>query len=206
MANAAPRRTHQSPPHHEAAQCEAPSFHQEPANAVRPDPCIRRLRVAKRKPISIAAALVMDTVTLPVTVCDVSVSGLGITGQAGLVPGSDVALDLPDRRRLYGVLKWANGARAGIELQQSLDPGDPVFGPLEASRVTTQQRGTAENTTNYFGVLWSDVREQVSSILQRVALSDRDIAYCLLVLHWESGMTDDAMSFKTPNPLGKTGD
>lgn len=91
---------------------------------------VRKLRVWKRREVSIPALIGVGEVSLPVTISDVSVMGVGFRGQTGFADWTAVELRLPDGRRIAGTLIWAHNGRGGIELSGPLPVNDPLFGRL----------------------------------------------------------------------------
>lgn len=117
---------------------------------------VRKLRVWKRREVSVAAHVVSGQSSLPITISDVSVMGVGFRGQTGLADWTAIEVRLPDGRSLPGTLVWAHNGRGGIELETPLEADDPLFGQFDdAPRARLQYQGMKADTE---GVSFSMIR------------------------------------------------
>jgi len=68
-----------------------------------------------------------DGTSTPVTIRDLSASGIGLEVPEGAKPGDRLTLRLPSGREISGTVAWAGGQRAGIKLDRRLPDDDPLF-------------------------------------------------------------------------------
>lgn len=117
---------------------------------------VRKLRVWKRREVSVSAHVVSGNSSLPITISDVSVMGVGFRGQTGLADWTAIEVRLPDGRSLPGTLVWSHNGRGGIELETPLEADDPLFGQLDdGPRKRIQYQGMKADTE---GVSFSMIR------------------------------------------------
>ncbi len=62
------------------------------------------------------------------TALDISTTGIGIACFGSFRRGDHVTMRVPDGRVLQGVIAWRHLRRAGIKLDQPLEPSDPLLG------------------------------------------------------------------------------
>ena len=86
-------------------------------------------RRAGRRIVNLAATLVAAGRTVPVTVRDISASGLGLEGDCKLEEGTEVSVRLAGNRQLAGRIAWCSDRRIGLELAERLDVRDPLLAP-----------------------------------------------------------------------------
>jgi CheY-like chemotaxis protein len=88
---------------------------------------VRKLRQAKRRGLSLTVNLIIGGLASPVTMENVSASGMGLRDTPDVPRSASVQVQLPCGRVLEAVVRWAGKGRIGLNLLARLENDDPML-------------------------------------------------------------------------------
>ncbi|WP_217352889.1 PilZ domain-containing protein [Sphingomonas sp. ID1715] len=74
----------------------------------------------RRQTVHLPASIVLVATPVPVTVRDISQTGMRIEGPVAVDTESTLLIKLRDRPLLLGTVRWASGAKAGLQIAERI--------------------------------------------------------------------------------------